>query len=165
VRRNARYCSRECAIQARREARPPAPPSTPKPPRDGPTCRITYERCAVCDALFVCRNQRRTCSTRCKDEYSKRRKRMHRDRRRARKKGAYVADVVRQEVYRRDLWICQLCGKPVDPLLAMPNPGAATIDHVVPLACGGTHEPDNVQLAHALCNSRKGARLEAACTV
>jgi 5-methylcytosine-specific restriction endonuclease McrA len=30
-----------------------------------------------------------------------------------------------------------------------------TLDHVVPLAKGGTHEPANTQIAHAVCNSRK----------
>jgi 5-methylcytosine-specific restriction endonuclease McrA len=33
------------------------------------------------------------------------------------------------------------------------------MDHIVPFAAGGTHEPANVQLAHRVCNSRKGARL------
>ena len=32
-------------------------------------------------------------------------------------------------------------------------------DHVVPLSRGGTHTPDNIRPAHAVCNLRKGARL------
>jgi len=43
----------------------------------------------------------------------------------------------------------------------VPHPLAPTIDHVVPLAAGGLHEPANVQLAHFLCNARKSDRGEA----
>jgi 5-methylcytosine-specific restriction endonuclease McrA len=32
------------------------------------------------------------------------------------------------------------------------------MDHVIPLALGGTHTRDNIKPAHALCNLRKGAR-------
>ncbi len=31
-------------------------------------------------------------------------------------------------------------------------------DHIVPLAAGGTHEMANLQIAHARCNLKKGAR-------
>lgn len=31
-----------------------------------------------------------------------------------------------------------------------------TFDHVVPLAAGGPDRQDNLQLAHARCNKRKG---------
>jgi len=37
----------------------------------------------------------------------------------------------------------------------VPHPKAPTIDHVIPLSKGGTHEPANVQLAHYYCNSIK----------
>jgi 5-methylcytosine-specific restriction endonuclease McrA len=33
-----------------------------------------------------------------------------------------------------------------------------TIDHIVPIAKGGKHVRENLQLAHKLCNQRKGAR-------
>jgi 5-methylcytosine-specific restriction endonuclease McrA len=35
---------------------------------------------------------------------------------------------------------------------------APTIDHVLALAAGGTHEMANVQAAHFICNSLKGDR-------
>jgi 5-methylcytosine-specific restriction endonuclease McrA len=59
-----------------------------------------------------------------------------------------------RESYRRnrDAGLCGLCGDPVDP-------SRFHIDHVRPLACGGTHTYGNVQLAHPACNLRKGARL------
>lgn len=34
-----------------------------------------------------------------------------------------------------------------------------SVDHIVPLARGGSHSADNVQSAHLLCNLRKGARV------
>lgn len=37
--------------------------------------------------------------------------------------------------------------------------GVVEVDHVVPIAHGGTHTYENVQLAHPICNRRKGARL------
>ncbi|MDP9418988.1 MAG: HNH endonuclease [Actinomycetota bacterium] len=43
---------------------------------------------------------------------------------------------------------CHLCGQP----------GADTIDHVVPLAAGGANVASNWAPAHRSCNSRKGPR-------
>jgi 5-methylcytosine-specific restriction endonuclease McrA len=54
--------------------------------------------------------------------------------------------------------MCRLCGDPMMMGQAVPHPKAPTIDHVIPLAKGGTHEPANVQAAHFLCNSIKGDR-------
>lgn len=34
-----------------------------------------------------------------------------------------------------------------------------SVDHIVPLAKGGLHSWDNVQLAHFKCNTLKGARV------
>jgi 5-methylcytosine-specific restriction endonuclease McrA len=42
---------------------------------------------------------------------------------------------------------------------SVPHPMAPTIDHIVPLSKGGTHEPINCRTAHFLCNSTKGDRL------
>lgn len=81
-----------------------------------------------------------------------------RDRRRAIKREAFVAEVWRARVFERDGWRCQLCGKLVARARRVPHPKAPVLDHILPLAAGGTHEPANVQCAHFLCNSRKGAR-------
>lgn len=81
-----------------------------------------------------------------------------RDRRRARKKDAYVEHVYRQRVFERDKWTCQLCKLKVNRRAVVPHPQAPVIDHVIPLASGGTHEPANVQCAHFICNSIKGDR-------
>ncbi len=41
------------------------------------------------------------------------------------------------------------------------GPTYPSIDHIVPMARGGGHVWSNVQVAHMICNSRKGDRLEA----
>ncbi len=79
-------------------------------------------------------------------------------RRRALKRGAFVGVVHRKKIFERDGWRCQLCKRPVNRRAVVPHPRAATLDHIVPLADGGTHEPANVQCAHFLCNSIKGDR-------
>jgi 5-methylcytosine-specific restriction endonuclease McrA len=34
------------------------------------------------------------------------------------------------------------------------------VDHIIPVILGGTHTWDNVQIAHLVCNQRKGASME-----
>jgi hypothetical protein len=46
--------------------------------------------------------------------------------------------------------LCGICGEVVD--------GQYHFDHRVPLAAGGTHTADNIQIAHPLCNLKKGAK-------
>jgi predicted nucleic acid-binding Zn ribbon protein len=63
------------------------------------------------------------------------------------------------EVYCRDNWTCQLCNELIDATLTWPDPGSASLDHIIPLAALGSHTYDNVQAAHLGCNIRKGARV------
>jgi 5-methylcytosine-specific restriction endonuclease McrA len=72
--------------------------------------------------------------------------------------GAFVADVDPTEVWIRDEGIRHICEVAIDPDLPWPHKFSKTLDHVVPLAKGGTHQPENVRLAHAVCNSRKNDR-------
>lgn len=76
------------------------------------------------------------------------------NRRRARKLAQFVAPVDPQAIWERDGGVCQLCGEPIA------DPKQRSIDHIIPISRGGTHEPANVQLAHRVCNSRKGNRLQ-----
>lgn len=77
-------------------------------------------------------------------------------RRRARKHRAFVAEVSPVRIFERDGWRCRLCRRKVRRDAQVPHPLAPVLDHVIPLARGGTHEPSNVQCAHFRCNSRKG---------
>ena len=56
------------------------------------------------------------------------------------------------EIYERDRWRCGICGAKVKQKLKYPHPLSASLDHITPIALGGTHTRDNVQLAHLSCN-------------
>lgn len=121
--------------------------------------RFMSGRCPHCgdwylaDRLAFSRHTDRTCSNRCA-------KRMANVRRRAAERDAFVSPVNRFEIFERDGWMCMLCGDPIERDEVSPHPLSPSIDHVIPLARGGTHEPGNVQAAHLLCNSLKGDRVE-----
>ncbi|WP_353963463.1 HNH endonuclease [Streptomyces sp. NBC_00086] len=76
-------------------------------------------------------------------------------RRRALEKGASVGTVSRWRVHVRDHWTCHICGDPVDRDAVVPDLAAPVLDHVMPLARGGTHSEDNLKTAHFYCNSVK----------
>lgn len=119
--------------------------------------------CAICTTKFIAtwwgeQSTSRTCSDTCAARYDKQVRGLSKDRRRARMKNAYVADVHRMKIFERDRWQCHICNTRVKRDMVVPHPLAPTIDHLIPLAAGGTHEPANVATAHFLCNSRKGDR-------
>lgn len=116
--------------------------------------------CWHCGRAFASprKAQATVCSEACRAGKRATVRRRGKDRRRALKRAAYVANVIRAQVYERDGWRCHLCGKPLARTKVVPHPKAPTIDHIVPLARGGTHEPLNVRAAHYLCNSVKGDR-------
>ena len=70
-------------------------------------------------------------------------------RRRAALRGVFVETVDPDVIFERDKGVCQLCHKVV-------KRAAMSLDHIIPIAEGGTHESKNVQLAHLRCNFRKG---------
>lgn len=47
-------------------------------------------------------------------------------------------------------WLCHICGLPVDPVRSRWE-----LDHIVPLANGGTDEDENLAPAHARCHLEK----------
>jgi 5-methylcytosine-specific restriction endonuclease McrA len=67
------------------------------------------------------------------------------------KLGAMQKRISRAQVIERSGGICHICkGRvPSDEI---------HIDHIIPLALGGSHTADNLAVAHARCNMRKGAR-------
>lgn len=71
-------------------------------------------------------------------------------RRRARKQNAPgIRPINRLRIFKRDNYICHICGKYV-PVKQR------SIDHLIPLARGGTHTEENVALAHLICNLKRG---------
>ena len=62
--------------------------------------------------------------------------------------------ITRQEVLERSNWICWLCEETIEDKPWDDNDYASygTVDHVIPLSEGGSHEWDNVRAAHFSCN-------------
>ena len=81
----------------------------------------------------------------------------YRAQRKARLRGAQVERVYFRAIYERDKGICQVCKKPVR--YHHKGPEQASLDHILPIAFGGHHVADNVQLTHLRCNIRRGAAL------
>ena len=115
----------------------------------------TPKVCARCGKVFYSQyNNKKYCSAKCKNKSD------HNIRQRCRMRGTtYIPGISLQLVDKRDSGICQICGKPVDwndhSWSDSFGPMYPTIDHVIALANGGNHTWDNVQLAHAICNSYK----------
>ena len=79
-------------------------------------------------------------------------------RRRAVDRGAEADRIDLMSLYARDEGCCGICGEAIEF-------DFASVDHIVPIARGGAHKWDNVQLAHLLCNQRKGVSMPLAETV
>lgn len=153
----ALVCSKECRAVARNETHPKR-----RSPR-------TFA-CRECGAevTTVYRDKRRGfCSSSCSSRYGDREygktpagkaaAHANHARRRARLKGSVRTErVIRTTIFERDGWRCQLCHRKVNPKLTWPDGGSATLDHIIPVSAGGAHEPVNLQLAHARCNTLRG---------
>ena len=92
------------------------------------------------------------CSIGCQEKYIKRNYKL---RRKEQMQNAYREPVSYKKIFKRDNGVCGICGLAVLNDKTPTNLWGATIDHIIPLSQGGTHEPSNCQLAHRLCNSIK----------
>jgi 5-methylcytosine-specific restriction endonuclease McrA len=81
-------------------------------------------------------------------------------RKNVKRRGAKVYDstLTLFELGERDGWRCHLCLIAVDVTLRFPDLMSATFDHLDPISNGGDDAPENVALAHWICNTRRGAR-------
>jgi len=61
----------------------------------------------------------------------------------------------RNYIAERDKFRCGICGCRVDMKLKHPDPMFGSIDHIVPLAAGGSNGLANLQLTHLRCNLSK----------
>ena len=75
-------------------------------------------------------------------------------------------DITVDKLYKRDGGVCQICRRQCDFNDCLIKDGTfyagnnyPSIDHVIPLAKGGLHSWDNVQLAHRFCNSIKSDKV------
>lgn len=160
---SGKFCPGACRAEAKRryEAdynanRRPRPAGWDRSNRQCPECFEQFAPDSV-GKLY--------CDSTCAGRASRRRERAagtrsgetHRSR--ARRFGRKYEPVRPLTVFERDRWRCRLCGKKVPKDKVAPHPLAPTLDHIIPMSRpGGDHVYANVQLAHFLCNSKKGAR-------
>jgi hypothetical protein len=122
-----------------------------------------YKQCSECGRhYFTTRINSSTCSSKCQKKRNNRLKELRR-RNMLKTNGKINRDISLSSLIEKDNSICQLCGKPIDEedfnytdeghFIA--GPKYPSIDHIIPVAKGGTHTIDNVQLAHRDCNYNK----------
>lgn len=113
--------------------------------------------CPVCGRVFHSYiPHQKYCSHACKH---KAKGHMRSYKSRTKKYGVYYdPSVTREAVIKRDNMVCQICGKVCDPndkSWGNSGPDYPTLDHIIPLAKGGSHTWGNVQCACGICNSTK----------
>lgn len=142
-----KFCGSQCAKASAAATAAARAKAKPKKPR-----RLFQLRCWICGAGMSSPHPgKRYCSSSCT---RKAHGRGHKDR--ARKHGVEYVAVNPFDIYDRDGWVCQLCGDPVSPETRWPDLMCASLDHIIPISEKGPHRPDNLRLAHWLCNSYRG---------
>lgn len=109
------------------------------------------KQCDECNKVFIATHlNQKFCSTRCRN------KRLNRVKdKRIYRNGKPDLSITLTKLYMRDNGICQLCGRHIDFDCDSNSKHYPSIDHIKPIAKGGTHSWDNVQLACRQCNSIK----------
>lgn len=134
--------------------------------RFGPMrANVVPPRCRECERASAERKRRAdpAAARRYARDYSTRNPEKRRDyakRRRAMKlsQGGDTEAIESLVVMLRDRWTCGICGTRVLKSRQWPDRLSPSVDHIVPLALGGTHSYANVQAAHLGCNMAKGGR-------
>lgn len=120
---------------------------------------FSIQECAECETRFRPNHlNQKYCSVVCG---AKKQRRIGRGIRRARKLSNGAAESIDPTiVFKRDNWRCYIC-KIYTPkaLRGTYDDRAPEMDHVIPLAVGGTHTMDNVRCCCRQCNSEKGATI------
>lgn len=153
----AKYCSKLCRGRFQNKKRP-----------------LIERQCPVCETSFksIQLNQI-TCSLKCQgirysDNMSEKRtdefkntKVSSNNRRRKKLRKQWVEDVDLNVLIEKYNGICQLCDEPIKKDVHTNHNLYPSRDHIVPINLGGEHSYKNTQLAHRICNSRKGDRINA----
>lgn len=123
------------------------------------------KECEYCERIFYAKDYNWYCSDICKANMKKEKRKARKRLReaKAKKNGKIEWNISLEKLIQRDEGICKICGRQVDTedyyytdegyFIAGDN--YPSIDHIIPLAKGGTHTWDNIQLAHRHCNSIK----------
>lgn len=118
-------------------------------------------KCVICGMSMSKKyndKSRAYCSNNCKNIAIKNHRKDAKIKRKLSIKENFIESIAINKLFDRDRSRCQICNKKLNLKRVVPHPLAATVDHIIPLSCGGTHEYKNVQLACFQCNSLKGNR-------
>ena len=117
-----------------------------------PRQELTDRSCGTCGETFTpATHNARYCGPMCKRAMKLR----HMS---PRRRAAHVAAMkLRPQVIELYGSVCYLCGDDIPGGRHYLQPDALTIDHVIPVARGGSDDIENLRPAHRACNIRKGA--------
>ena len=121
--------------------------------------------CAYCGRIKFSSYPKKYCNSLCSNKHTNYRKTLVRDKR-IKSNGHVDKDITLKKLAKRDGNKCYLCGEGCDWNDFVSNDVGVkicgntypSIDHVFPLANGGTHTWGNVRTAHRICNSKKQDR-------
>lgn len=116
--------------------------------------------CRQCAQPFATTNGERIyCSRACARRAARKGKAKNSETRTRRKGGTVDYGLAWRKVCARDGWRCQLCGiRTPERLRGTYDDRAPELDHIVPIALGGSHTYVNVQCACRRCNLKKGSK-------
>lgn len=135
------HCSRECELKSLR--------NDSKLKWESSRILKTLQ-CKYCNKVFRSSNKKKFCSKVCLKKFYH--IQYHHNYKHRLRHVTVKQAFKRLDIAARDGWICGLCHKKINKRIKAGNPKSMVIDHIIPLAKGGTHEPKNVQIAHAQCN-------------
>ena len=135
-RSNQRHCSSECAKPERNE--------------------VEHRNCESCGSEFITsRLDKLYCSDKCRPDRG-----LRKFKQRARHYGVFYEPVNEFQVFNRDGWKCQICGKSTpQQQRGKHKPNSPELDHRVPMSKGGPHTYANTQCSCRECNGAKGNKL------
>lgn len=118
-----------------------------------------YKYCLSCNERFETISKRKMyCSQQCGKREQNRRKGLRR-REQLKLNGRVDYSITLGKLIKRDKGICHICNNKVDLTADSNSNEYPSIDHVFPVAKGGTHTWDNVKLAHRGCNNIKNDKI------
>lgn len=125
------------------------------------TCQNRHARgtpnarfCRVCSKVFPTWERAAICSPECRKALQ----RSNEHQRRAKIRGGAREIFSAREIFERDKWICQLCGKKTNRSVHHRHNLAPSLDHILPIKLGGGHTRTNTQCTHLMCNFIKQGR-------
>ena len=110
--------------------------------------------CIKCARAIDPTPQKRVCEV-CLKESDRKHGRIAKHVRRARIKRVTFESFDPKDILIRDGYRCWICDRITDKDAHPESDFYPSVDHVVPLALGGSHTPENTRCAHRICNSIK----------